>query len=658
MGNHSSMLGKLLGERYQIVQFLSAGDFGQSYIAEDMHQRGNPKSVVKHIKKGASPDPNWLRVTRRRFKSETEALRQLGGYGQIPQLLASFEEDQEFYLVQEFIQGHALTAELPISERWGKPWTESEVIQLLQQVLFILEFVHSQGFIHCDLKPDNLIRRTVDHRLFLIDFGAVQPIISDTYLPSHICTVPITSLGYVPPEQFIGQPQPSSDIYALSLMAIQALTGLEPWQLQADAGSNEVIWQQHAVVSTQLAAVLSDMVRYNVKDRYQSATEVIDALQQLDLATLREDEEIGRWGEWEIEGWEGWEVDNLPSEESSQESETIQSSELKIQLEEILTIQSAKELEIQSEEILTPEAEIPTADLEDESLAEIQQPVASPSKPSLLHNGIKLGLAVNSLVLIFGIHSLLYHFASEPGAKTLTAAQEQYQQGHLKAAIALATSIPAHNSAYSEAQAAVHKWQQDWQIAATQYQMAQQAFYQSRWSDVLDAASKTPPVSYWQQKIQPLRQQAQAIIEVQAQRLLQQAYDRASLRDFSGALKYLKQIPPHTAAGAKIHSKLVEYSHKQQIKANHLLQQAYNRAAVRDFSAALGYLNQIPHDTIAHAQAVVKIAEYTHKQLQSEQQSTPTVKPQLPQLSPNIVDKTATFESLHPGSHLREVNIG
>ena len=635
MGNHSSMLGKLLGERYQIVQFLSAGDFGQSYIAEDMYQPGNPKSVVKHIKKGASPDPNWLRVTRRRFKSETEALRQLGGYGQIPQLLASFEEDQEFYLVQEFIQGHALTAELPISERWGKPWTESEVIQLLQQVLFILEFVHSQGFIHCDLKPDNLIRRAVDHRLFLIDFGAVQPIISDTCMSSHVCTVPITSLGYVPPEQFIGQPQPSSDLYALSLIAIQALTGLEPWQLQADAGNNEVVWQHHAMVSPELAAVLSEMVRYNVKDRYQSATEVINALERLDIVTISEDG-YGRWADWEIEGWEDWESDNPTSQESE--------------------IQNSEQLGIQLEEILTPEVEIPTADLE--CVAEVEQPVASPPKPSLLQTGIKLGLAVNSLVLIFGVYSVLHSFASEPGAKTLITAQEQYQQGHLKAAIALATSIPAHNPAYSEAQASVHKWQQNWQTAATQYQMAQQAFYQSRWSDVLDAASKTPAVPYWQQKIQPLRQQAQAIVEVQAHRLLQQAYDRAALKDFSGALKDLKRIPPHTAAGAKIQSKLVEYGHKQQIKANSLLQQAYNRAALGDFSAALGYLNQIPHDSVVHAQAVAKIAEYTHKQLQSEQSMPTIVKPHLPQLSPNILDKTATFESLHPSSHLREVNIG
>ena len=77
---------------------------------------------------------------------------------------------KNFILVQEFIEGHTLSEELIPGQRWS----ESQVIQLLQEVLGILEFVHHQGVIHRDIKPDNIIRRSSDHKLVLVDFGAVK----------------------------------------------------------------------------------------------------------------------------------------------------------------------------------------------------------------------------------------------------------------------------------------------------------------------------------------------------------------------------------------------------------------------------------------------------------------------------------------------------
>ncbi|MBD2362076.1 serine/threonine protein kinase [Anabaena minutissima FACHB-250] len=273
------MLDKLLDGRYRIIQVLSAGGFGETYIAEDTRRIGNPRCVVKHLKP-ASDDPNYLKIARRLFYSEAETLEKLGDHNQIPRPLAYFEEDEEFYLVQDFIEGRPLSAEmLP-----GQRWSESQVVEMLQDVLGILDFVHSYGVIHRDIKPDNLIRRVKDDKLVLIDFGAVKQVRSPlaTNQSQMTATVAIGTPGYMPAEQGQGKPRPNSDIYALGMIGIQALTGRYPIQLQEDPNTGEVLWQNYAQVSDRLAAILNKMVRYDYrKDRYQSVGEVFQDIQLL-----------------------------------------------------------------------------------------------------------------------------------------------------------------------------------------------------------------------------------------------------------------------------------------------------------------------------------------------------------------------------------------
>ena len=266
------MIGKLLDHRYQVIRVLAMGGFGQTYIAQDTRRPGNPICVVKHLKPGT--DPRVFDTAKRLFNSEAETLEKLGNHDQIPRLLAYFDENQEFYLVQEYIEGHTLAEEL-IS---GKHWNESQVIQLLQEVLEILEFVHRQGVIHRDIKPDNIIRRASDNKLVLVDFGAVKQLRTQlvTVGGQPSATVVIGTPGYMPTEQGQGKPRPNSDIYSLGIIAIQALTGLQPTELQEDPETGEIIWQQ-SVVNSQLAAVLTKMVRYHFKHRYQNATEALQA---------------------------------------------------------------------------------------------------------------------------------------------------------------------------------------------------------------------------------------------------------------------------------------------------------------------------------------------------------------------------------------------
>ncbi|MFM6182986.1 MAG: protein kinase domain-containing protein [Dolichospermum sp.] len=272
------MIGKLLDHRYQVIRILATGGFGQTYIAQDTRRPGNPICMVKHLKP-ANSDSNFFTTAKRLFHNEAETLEKLSHHGQIPRLLAYFDENQEFFLVQEFIDGNTLNEELIP----GQPWSETQVMQMLLEILSILEFVHQQGVIHRDIKPDNIIRRASDYKLVLVDFGAVKQLRSPlvTVGGQGTATVAIGTPGYMPTEQGQGKPRPNSDIYALGIIAIQALTGVPVSQLQEDPNTGEINWQHLIPINPDLVAILTKMVRYHFKERYQTATEALQACQEL-----------------------------------------------------------------------------------------------------------------------------------------------------------------------------------------------------------------------------------------------------------------------------------------------------------------------------------------------------------------------------------------
>ncbi|MBW4595633.1 MAG: serine/threonine protein kinase [Brasilonema angustatum HA4187-MV1] len=279
------MLTKLQGERYQVVQVLGKSLFGQTYLVQDTHLPDYPTCVVKHFLP-SSNFPISVEIRRKLFNREVEALKKLDNYDLVPHLLAHFEDNLEFYLVQQFIEGHALSVELPPGDRWS----QSKVFQLLCEVLSILNFVHSCGLIHRDVKPSNILRRKEDNRLVLIDFGAVKPIWNQliinqgktsNFIPLEYTTIAIGTPGYMPHEQQRGKPRPSSDIYALGMIAIQALTGVHPTQLPEDRNTGEILWQELAQVNEKLALILNKMVCHHFKDRYHSAKEALEVLAPL-----------------------------------------------------------------------------------------------------------------------------------------------------------------------------------------------------------------------------------------------------------------------------------------------------------------------------------------------------------------------------------------
>ncbi|MBE9135998.1 protein kinase [Nodosilinea sp. LEGE 07088] len=268
---------KPLGGRYRLIQPLGSGGFGQTFKAQDLHLPGQPLCVIKQLRPQVTT-ADQMQVARRLFDTEAQTLYKMGAYPQIPRLLAHFEENQEFYLAQEFIEGHSLADEL------GSPWTEAQVTALVGDLLGTLAFVHSRDVIHRDIKPSNLIRRAGDNRIVLIDFGAVKQASNRAALQrsglSH--TISIGTEGYMPSEQVAGRPQFSSDVYAIGVLGIQALTGYAPTELEVDPRSGELAWRHCAPqTNPQLLEVLDTMVRYDFRTRYANAAEALAALNNL-----------------------------------------------------------------------------------------------------------------------------------------------------------------------------------------------------------------------------------------------------------------------------------------------------------------------------------------------------------------------------------------
>ena len=267
--------GEIVGGQYRIIKELGSGGFSTTYLAVDIASEEERKFVVKQLQPRFNSPSIWENA-KERFATEATVLQWLGNHNQIPQLLAHFEENKQFYLVQEFVEGEEFEQEVN-----RQVLGEEQLINFLCDVLEVLEFVHRQGVIHRDIKPSNLIRRKLDNKIVLIDFGAVKEIGTFVLDSSRARTQVIGTPGYMSPEQNQGRPVYSSDIYALGKTAIFALTGRSPIEWEYTSTDLPTTWHSIASVSQQLTAVLDKMIRPQSLERYSSATEVLHDLKPL-----------------------------------------------------------------------------------------------------------------------------------------------------------------------------------------------------------------------------------------------------------------------------------------------------------------------------------------------------------------------------------------
>ncbi|MCC5623573.1 serine/threonine-protein kinase [Nostoc sp. CHAB 5715] len=271
----------LLNNRYQVIQVIGAGGFGETFLAEDVHMPSRRRCVIKQLKPITNNDPQAYQLIQQRFEREAATLEFLGeSSNQIPKLYAYFSENGQFYLVQEWIHGQTLTK---IVEAKGFE-SETAVRQILWSLLWVLDYVHSKGIIHRDIKPENIILRSSDGKPVLIDFGAVKEtirsVVSSPGYPTR--SLVIGTPEYMPSEQAVGRPVYATDIYSLGLTAIYLLTGKHPQELPTDLKTGEILWQDHAPnVSSKLAAVLNQAIKPHAGDRYSTASKMLHALQSV-----------------------------------------------------------------------------------------------------------------------------------------------------------------------------------------------------------------------------------------------------------------------------------------------------------------------------------------------------------------------------------------
>ena len=159
---------------------------------------------------------------------------------------------------------------------------ESGVKEILSNILPVLDFVHSKGIVHRDIKPDNIILRHSDNKPVLIDFGAVRETMGTVVNSqgSLSRSIIIGTPGYMSSEQAAGRAVYSSDLYSLGLTIIYLLSGKSPQQLETDSHTGEIIWESDAGnISSSLTTVIKGAIAYHPRERFSSAREMLSALQ-------------------------------------------------------------------------------------------------------------------------------------------------------------------------------------------------------------------------------------------------------------------------------------------------------------------------------------------------------------------------------------------
>jgi serine/threonine protein kinase len=271
----------ILGDRYMPSQLLGRGGFGAAFLARDRYTPKLRECVVKQFQPTGDLSLDQIKKAQALFEREAEVLEQLGTHPQIPDLYAFFElnvknnttdkPERFFYIVQELIKGENLEQE---AEKIGT-FSELQIIEVLRQILPVLQFVHENSSIHRDIKPSNIMRHQ-NGTLYLLDFGAVKNAAAGA---STGTSTGIYSMGFAPPEQMTGgQVYPCTDLYALAVTCVQLLTGKQPIEL-FDTYNNQWIWANYVQLTPHLASILERMLKSAPNQRYESAQEVLQALE-------------------------------------------------------------------------------------------------------------------------------------------------------------------------------------------------------------------------------------------------------------------------------------------------------------------------------------------------------------------------------------------
>jgi serine/threonine protein kinase len=271
------MLNKIVYNRYQTIKTLASNNSEQIYLAKNLKDLRKPICIVRKLKL-QNCDPVLLKVIKKRFETETETLRKIGEYQRTSEVLDYFEEACSLYIVQDFVEGKSLGQELKEQQYWN----ENQVISFLNDMLQILDLVHNLGIAHQEIRPGNIIYRKQDHKLLLNNFRVFKNVLlpnqEQPLLPN------IYNHGYNSPEQLTRATAFDSDICALGMICIEALTGRSPEMLVNNGDKTQIFdWSSNTEIRFQFKSILNRMVGNDFQGFYPNAGCVL-----LDLNCLGE----------------------------------------------------------------------------------------------------------------------------------------------------------------------------------------------------------------------------------------------------------------------------------------------------------------------------------------------------------------------------------
>ncbi|MBN3905201.1 MAG: serine/threonine protein kinase [Nostoc sp. NMS1] len=262
--------GDYINGRYKVIETLGKGGFGCTYLVRDLTNNG--QYAAKNLT--FARNNSMFSKVEELFEREVETMKELN-HSQIPEFIEYLKVNQELYLIQEYIPGVTLEEEITS----GKKYNEEEIICLLNEILEILKYIHNlpKKIIHRDIKPVNIIRRKNDDKLVLIDYGGVKYFAQTKCMQSQTPPTVISSGDYTPPEQKGGEAKLCSDIYALGVTAIAAITSNN---LPTDR-NGEITCENLANISPELKRILSKMIKPLYEYRYQKVEEVLSELKNI-----------------------------------------------------------------------------------------------------------------------------------------------------------------------------------------------------------------------------------------------------------------------------------------------------------------------------------------------------------------------------------------